>query len=111
MELNTERIGDALVASLDGRLDGSNSRAFEEAMNAEIGDSGCSIVVDFANLTYISSAGLRAILLIAKALGAKKSKLVLCCLSERIEEVFSISGFNKILSICTTREEALASIQ
>ena len=78
-------------------------------MNSKIGDSARSVVLDFANLTYISSAGLRAILLIAKSLGAKKGELVLCNLSKRIAEVFSISGFDKILSIYATREEALAN--
>ena len=64
MDLNVEREGNLLFVNLGGRLDGSNSRDFEASLNSEIGDSNCSVILHLGELAYISSAGLRAILLI-----------------------------------------------
>ncbi|MCY3877727.1 MAG: STAS domain-containing protein [Rhodobacteraceae bacterium] len=110
MELNASREGDVLTVKLDGRLDGANSAKFEEALNAEIGEAGCPVILDLGDLAYISSAGLRAILLVTKALNMKGKKLALCSLPTQIEEVFKISGFNKIIPIHPSHESAAKAI-
>ncbi len=110
MEMNVERDGNLLHASLSGRLDGSNSREFEADLIAEAGDDSCSIVLDLEELSYISSAGLRAILLITKGVKAKGGSLVLCSLPNQIEEVFKISGFDKVIPIHPDKETAAQSI-
>ena len=110
MDLNVERDGSLLLVNLAGRLDGSNSRDFESSLNSEIGDSNCSVVLDLGELTYISSAGLRAILLITKSVKSKNASMVLCSLPKQIEEVFKISGFDRIIPIHATKNEAVESI-
>ena len=110
MDLQVERDQNFLFVVLDGRLDGSNSRDFESSLNSEIGDSNCSVVLDLGGLAYISSAGLRAILLITKSVKSKGSSLVLCRLPTQIEEVFKISGFDKIIPIHPSKEEAIKSL-
>ena len=68
------------------------------------------MVVDLAGLSYISSAGLRAVLLTAKSLSRRSAKFALCSPSKPIREVFEISGFDKIIDIHDTREAAVSAV-
>ena len=68
MEVETERQGDTLIAKTDGRVDGANAREFQTALDAAIDDNECAVVLDMERLSYISSAGLRVILLTARNL-------------------------------------------
>ncbi len=110
VNVTTERIDDVMSADVEGRIDGSNVVQFEEAVRTAIEDSDRAVIMNFENLVYISSAGLRAILLTAKSLQNRDAKLLLCSLSDRIREVFEISGFDKILPIHATKADALASL-
>ncbi|MCY4396518.1 MAG: STAS domain-containing protein [Rhodospirillaceae bacterium] len=110
VNVTTERIDDILSADVEGRIDGSNVVQFEEAVRTAIEDSDRAVIMNFEKLVYISSAGLRAILLTAKSLQNRDAKLLLCSLSDRIREVFEISGFDKILPIHPSKDEALASL-
>ena len=110
MDVTTERHDDVLSAAVRGRIDGANAPQFEETMRTSIEESDRAVIMDFEELVYISSAGLRAILLTAKFLQQRNAKLVLCSLTDPIREVFEISGFDKILPIHPTRAEALASL-
>ena len=67
------------------------------------------LVVDFSRLDFISSSGMRVLLIAAKALKAGEGTLVLCAMKNHIEEVFRISGFDRIIPIKDSREAALAA--
>ena len=110
MDIQTERHNGTLIAKTAGRIDGVNARNFEETLKAAISDDDNTVVMDLEGLSYISSAGLRVILLIAKTLRKRNAELMLCSLSDPIREVFEISGFDKILPVHASREEALAAI-
>ena len=110
MALKTEREDGTLVAQAEGRIDALNAREFQDELSGAIGDDTGSTVLDMESLTYISSAGLRVILLIAKDRRKHDSKLVLCSLPEPIREVFETSGFDQIIPIYPSRAEALASL-
>ena len=109
MELETERQGDTLIAKTDGRVDGANAREFQSALEAAIDDNTSAVILDMERLSYISSAGLRVILLTAKSLQGRNAKFAVCSLSESIQEVFEISGFDKIISIHPSQAETLAA--
>ena len=110
MDIQTERHSGALIARAEGRIDGVNARDFEEALKAAISMDDNTVVMDLEGLSYISSAGLRVILLIAKTLRKRNAELRLCSLSDPVREVFEISGFDKIIDIHDTREAALAAV-
>ena len=110
MEISTETRNGALIAKAEGRIDGANARDFESAVQSVVHDYEGPVIIDCENLSYISSAGLRAILLIAKTLGKRKVKFALCSLSEPIAEIFQISGFDQIISTHSSRDEALAAV-
>ena len=110
MDIGLERQDGALIAKPEGRVDGINASDFEKALRDAIDEGGGPLIVDLENLTYISSAGLRAILLIAKLLAQRNAGFGLCSLSDPIREVFEISGFDKIVSIHGSRSDALAAV-
>ena len=68
------------------------------------------MVLDLARLDYISSAGLRVVLLLAKKLKQAGGALALCDIQPSVREVFEISGFLAILTVCDTRAQAVAAL-
>ena len=110
MEISTERKGEVLVALTEGRVDGANAHEFQNALQAVIEDSDRAVVLDLGRLTYISSAGLRVILLIARTLQRQDGSLAVCSLSGPVREVFEISGFDKIIQTHDTQAQAIAAL-
>ena len=109
MGIETERQGDTLIAKTDGRVDGTNAREFQTALEAAIDANDRAVILNMEKLSYISSAGLRVILLTAKVLQGRNTKFAVCSLSEAIQEVFEISGFDKIISIHASQAQAQAA--
>ena len=97
-----------MVISVTGRIDGANAQEFYNNLNKEIGDSDNPVVLDLEKLCYISSAGLRSILLIAKTLKGRGARFILCSLSAPIKEIFEIAGFDKIIDVLKSRSDAVA---
>jgi len=95
--------------SLTGRLDARSAPDFEKEAIAAVDAAGGSIhlILDFTNLDYISSAGLRSILVLAKRIAPSGGKVVLCGMSGVVEEVIGVSGFDSFLPVAGSREEAL----
>lgn len=110
MGIKSERAGGTLIARADGRIDSSNSREFHSELEAVITDSDTSVVLDFEDVAYISSAGMRVILLTAKSLQQSGTEFVLCSMNDSIREVFKISGFDKIIAIHSSQAEALSAV-
>lgn len=111
MELSGERDGEVLVLTPEGRIDGSNSADFQSAVMERIDEGSESILLDFAGISYISSAGLRAVLILAKKLNQTKGKFALCSMQQSVRSVFEVSGFVKIINVHPGREEALAAMR
>ena len=110
MEIGVAREDGTLIATVEGRVDGINASDFEKGLREALDDSDKAVVVDLGGLSYISSAGLRAVLLIAKLLSQRGAKFGLCSLTAPIREVFEISGFDKIVAIHDSRDDAVAAV-
>ncbi|HRF45273.1 MAG TPA: STAS domain-containing protein [Candidatus Competibacteraceae bacterium] len=108
MDIQEQRQGEVIVLGPVGRLDSLNCREFESHLLSALNDSG-KVVVDCTALAYISSAGLRVLLVAAKQARATQSQLSLAALQDNPREVFDISGFSAIFSIHPTVEAAIAS--
>lgn len=108
MTIACENLGETLVVSLKGQLNSANSAATESELINQLERGASKIALDFSLLDYISSAGLRVVLVLAKRLKQAGGKLVLFGLQPNVREVFDISGFLAILNVSTTRDEALA---
>ena len=93
-----------------GRLDSASSPALEREAAELIERGGRRLLIDFDGLDYISSAGLRAALAVAKRMNAAGGKLALCSLRPQVAEVFEISGVNAIIDIHASAETATARL-
>ncbi len=109
IEVAEERHDEVLVLLPAGRIDSGNARAFESVVMDHVSGGERHLVIDFSHLNFISSAGLRVLLIAAKALQSGGGKLVLCSMKNHIEEVFRISGFNQVIPIKDSRDAALAA--
>ena len=98
-----------LIANTAGRVDGANAREFQDALETLLKDNVSAMILDLENLSYISSAGLRVILLISKQLQGKGARFGVCALSGAISEVFQISGFDKIIPTHAAQSDALTA--
>ena len=110
MEVTSERQGTAVIVKTEGRVDGSNASDFQDALEDVIGPDDDSVILNLARLDYISSAGLRIILLSAKNLRQRDVKFAICSLSPSVHELFIISGFDQIIAIHDSSEAALAAL-
>jgi anti-anti-sigma factor len=105
--IKTGKENNAIIVKIVGRMDAVTAPEFEKALSAWIDESEKYFVVDLSSLEYISSAGLRSILIIAKKLKALNGKIVLAAMEESVNEVFEISGFNSIIPIHDTVHAAV----
>ena len=110
MEILKRKEKDALVISLKGRLDAVTSPVFEKDLTDLMAGGERFLVLDLEDLDYISSAGLRSILLVVKRLKEKQGKLLLASLKSVVREVFEISGFSTIIPIFESVDSALSSV-
>lgn len=110
MEVTFENVDGIVVADAWKRIDGSNASAFEKALRGVSGSGVKGLVLDFSNLTYISSAGLRVILVAAKAQRKRNAKFAVCNLSRPVRGVFEVSGFDRIIAVHDSVSEALGSL-
>ena len=111
MDINTERQENVLILKPQGRIDSANAHDFQQSISAAIGERQSAAVADFEGITYMSSAGLRAILIVAKALRQRGARFALCSMTPVIADVFTISGFSKVISVFDSRAEALAHMR
>jgi anti-anti-sigma factor len=95
------------VVKPQGRLDSNTSPAFEKQLLSCIEGGSRRVLLDFSELQYVSSAGLRSVLLGSKRMRAAGGSLALCSLNAQIAEVFQISGFDTILDIHASAEAAM----
>ncbi len=107
-----ELSANVLVVTLDGRLDTNTSPQLEKflAEKLETGDVK-GLVIDFEPTEYISSAGLRVLLMAAKKMKSSGDKLILCAMSDHVKEVFDIAGFTPVFNIEASRDLAIATAQ
>jgi anti-sigma B factor antagonist len=110
MEIIEEKQDGVHIFKLAGRLDSNTSQGFETAIFQAISDGSKKIAIDFKELDYISSAGLRVILKATKAVNREDGKIMLCAMQDYVKEVFEIAGFDSFLPIVATVDEALTQL-
>ena len=108
--LEVEHEQNTLILKISGRIDGSNAGDFQSKVQESIPQDTGSVILDMNDLIYISSAGLRVILLLAKNLRSKKGKLAMCSVAGPVKDVFTISGFSAIIPTYDDRPSALSAI-
>jgi len=109
MQITEETHGGVLVVVAAGRLDSGSAGELEAVLPARV-QANDKVVLSLAEVPYVSSAGLRVMLIGAKAARAKGHKLVLTGLAPSVREVFDISGFTSIFTIEDDVASAVAAL-
>lgn len=111
MAVDFERNEGNIVIQTPARVDSSNALQFQEDMSGVIDTGDAVVVLDMGRLSYISSAGLRVILQVAKTTRRQNAGFAVCGLSPTVREVFEISGFDQVIAIHPSPGEALAALK
>ena len=111
MTINEEREHGVVVVSPAGRVDSTTSSTLDQYL-AGLGAAGESrIVVDFAGVDYISSAGLRVMLSLAKRTKDLKGHVALSAMSDSVRQVFELAGFLPLFAVTASREDAVRRVR
>ena len=110
MEIKVEQSDQAVTIRLAGRMDAATATSVEEAFLARAEQGPGSFVFDLSRLEYISSAGLRVMLMAAKKTRSADGRLALFGLGDTVREVFEISGFLTIFAVFDSEDGALAFV-
>ena len=89
-----------------GRLDAMTVPSFENELRDHMSQGIARAVVDFEDVTYISSSGLRVLLTARRLAHSQGGDVKLCRLSPRVREIFEMVGFNQVFGIYDSVEEA-----
>lgn len=108
MEITEEKRGEVNIIGLRGRLDATASPGVEKRLLALVAQGKVRIAFDFSGLSYISSLGLRVLIVVAKQVQAGGGRLALATLNESVRDIFNLAGFTHLFSVFQTVDEAVA---
>jgi len=113
MPLTHRNYGSARVLAPKGRLDHDNCEAFQADLrpHAEAcARDGTALVLDMSGLEYVSSAGLRCLMIAAREAKGRAGRIVVAAMQPVVAEIFQISRFDMLFKIFPSVREALASL-
>jgi len=105
MEAQVEEKGDVVVVRMEGRLDAASSPQLEKQIHSIIDTGHFKMVLNFAGVDYLSSAGMRLMLAVSKKLKSLEGKVVACNLNPEVMEVIKMAGFDQVIEIYGSEEE------
>jgi anti-sigma B factor antagonist len=109
MNVQVRQEGDIEVIELEGSLDGKTAPEVREQIRPVLSRAG-KLILDLSRVGYLSSAGLRLLLLTYREVTARKGKVVLLGVSEDIKTVMSHTGFLTFFTLADSREQATAAV-
>lgn len=110
MNIQQETRDDVLILKLEGRLDSTSAPEFERVLLEKLASGTKRLILDLSSLVYVSSAGLRVVLLAGKKLRGGSGKLALVGVRDMVREVFEMSGFLTLFAVADTVDNALAKM-
>jgi anti-sigma B factor antagonist len=111
VDIKQVNVNEIVILELEGRLDTLSSTKLENKLSDLIAEKKGKLVLDFSQLDFISSSGLRVLLAAGKKLKSFSGKIVLCSLKDHVKEVFDVAGFTVLFSLQPTREAALQEVK
>lgn len=111
IEAIQRRDGAILVLLPRGRIATPDIEAFENSIQDRILNGDLNIIIDFADVEAIDSAGIRSLLAIAARLVVKRGKLVMCGLGNNLNAFLKVTAFDQIVEIVDSYEDALESFR
>lgn len=110
MDIDVTRQRQAAIFTPQGRIEGSNADQFQEEITRALRPTDEAIIIDLHQVSYVSSAGLRAFAIIAKHLKSNGLGFALTRANKSIKDVITITGFTQIMDVHDTTDDALARL-
>jgi len=110
MEITESKSGAVTTVALRGRVDSASAGPLRDRLSKLVESVPALLVLDFRDVAYISSAGFRTLLIIAKQSAEVKGGLALCSVSSEVRRLFDIAAFTELFLILPSREEAIAAL-
>lgn len=107
LKITLKEINDIIIIGLNGTLDTNTSPEAEVEINKSLDNGVSKMVINLEDTRYVSSAGLRIFLATAKKMMAKSGKVILCHPNDIVKDILHVSGFNTIIVVKATVEDAL----
>jgi len=109
-DIKTELVDDAYVIALAGEVDLYTAPEFKQQLLEVIAQGASNVIVDFSNTTFIYSTTLGVLVGGVKRLRTNDGQLTLVCSDRNITKIFEITGLDRVFSIYSSREDAVAAI-
>jgi anti-sigma B factor antagonist len=109
MTTETTLDGDRVIATVRGEIDGKTAPQVQSELLAAL-QSGNQLLVDMKEVSYLSSAGLRMLLLLYRQIAARKGKVVLVGVSEEIRDTMSMTGFIKFFTLADSHAAGMLAL-
>lgn len=110
MAFEETTVGGAILVKADGRIDMSNAEAFRESLVSSVAAAKSAVIVDMAAVDYISSAGLRSLMIAFRSAKATGKGFAVAALRPLVLEIFTISRFNLVFPLYGGVREALVAL-
>ena len=111
IDIKWGRKGGIVVAMLAGRISGDNAGLFERMLESGVDPSDETLVLDFEEVTFFSSAGMRVVLTFAKKFNETGKRYAICALQEGVRVVFEVGGFDRIIAVHDSQAAALEAFE
>lgn len=108
MTIEQTDLAGVTVIAPSGRVDTTTSGSVEEAVRRAVDSGARRLIIDFSGVEYISSAGLRVFLVLAKRMRDLHGRLILCGMPEPVSQVFRLAGFMALFQVEASRAAAVA---
>lgn len=113
VELSSRRLADVVVVAPVGQIDHPNAQRLQEALAPVLGEAASrkdALLFDFSGVEYISSMGLRMLMVAAKQMRAQNARIGIAALQPIVEEIFEIARFNHVLEVFPSVRAALQKL-
>jgi len=110
MAMNQENENGVTILAVDGNLDAEGTQEMEEKVLALLESGETKLLFDFSGLDYINSSGLRVLVLAYQRLKKASGTVAICGVKDYIQEVFEVSGYDKIFPLYGARADALTNM-
>ncbi len=111
VDIKWGRKGSIVIAMLVGRFSSANADLFERMLESGVDPSDDALILDFEQVTFLSSAGLRVALTVAKRFNEPGKKFAICALHEGVRGIVEVSGFDKVIPVYDSQAAAVAAFE
>lgn len=109
MDIQTKMIGNVLVVNLTGEIHGRNAPEVQDQL-LPLAQPGCKLLLNMSGVSYMSSAGLRTLLMLYRQIDNQSGCIALCNLQEMIQDMMSVTGFLDFFTAYATENEGIQAL-